>query len=112
MKTFFDPATCGFLIEGMHQIPADAVAISSGRHRQLLDGQAEGARIVAGAGGRPKLRWPSTAIEVRRAGAIGAVRHEARRRILEIASMHVQANDNAAIAQAALQIALEGATNI
>jgi len=109
---FFDPAGRGFYAEDRGDVPAGAVKISAGRHRQLLDGQAEGAQIVAGADGTPRLRWPSTSIESRRAAAVGSARYEARKRILAIAPVHVQANDAAVMAQAALQIALEGVTTI
>jgi len=111
-KIYFDPATRGFLERGMQPIPARAVAITIARHAELLDGQAQGAEIVAGDKGRPALRWPSSSIEARRAQAVGLVRIEARRRSNAIADLAQRADDNADIARAAIQIALEGATTI
>jgi hypothetical protein len=60
MSIFFSPSACGFFHADIHaEIPADAVAISEARHRELLDGQAGGSSIVAGADGRPRLDRPA-----------------------------------------------------
>lgn len=100
----YSPSTSGFYHIAMHgSIPADAVTITSRRHRELLAGQAEGRRIFAGANGAPAI---SPIAKPRRADlialAVADIKREARRRILAIASIERQANDNAAIAMRAL----------
>ncbi len=97
----YSATTGGFYHAAIHgdALPADAVVISEARHRELLDAQAAGRRIVAGAKGRPELateRAPTKAQLLERATA--AIKAEARRRILAIAGLERQANDNAAIA--------------
>ena len=85
-----------------------AVKISRRRHLELIEAQAAGAVIVVGDDGRPKIRRPRDTEAARRRFAVQLVRREARRRILEIAPSWRQANDNAAIAQAALEHAVLG----
>ncbi|MBX9816255.1 MAG: hypothetical protein A4S12_07020 [Proteobacteria bacterium SG_bin5] len=92
----------GFLHGGIHDLPDDAVPVSDKRHRALLAGNARGGRIVSDARGRPRLEMPASRIEAIRAAKTRAIKAEARRRILAIAPLHRQANDNAALAAAAL----------
>ncbi|HEX8381391.1 MAG TPA: hypothetical protein VF619_12690, partial [Allosphingosinicella sp.] len=85
-----------------------AVKITRRRHRELIAAQETGAIIVVGDDGRPKIRRPRDTEAARRRFALQLVKQEARRRILEIAPGWRQANDNAAIAQAALEHAILG----
>jgi hypothetical protein len=83
-------------------LPEDAVRIAALRHAELMGAQSEGRQIIADARGRPVLapvRVPG--LEELRAQAI-ALDAEAERRILALASLARQSNDNALIAQAAL----------
>ena len=110
-RTFYSPSTGGFYSQAIHgaAIPADAVRISRLRHQQLLEGQASGRAIIA-RDGKPVLATvakPSLA-ELRTA-ATAQVKAEAARRILAIASLAQQSNDNATIAEHALAVAA-GAT--
>lgn len=101
----YSAATGGFYhldLHGIDRIPADAVPVSAKRHAALLEAHAGGSAIVADAAGRPRLATPAATIEQRRAAAVAAVRREARRRILAIASIERQSNDNAALALAAI----------
>ncbi|HEX8583055.1 MAG TPA: hypothetical protein VF680_01430 [Allosphingosinicella sp.] len=113
-QLFFCPASGGFYGSRTHKgaIPDGAVPLTERKHRQLLAAQGEGATIYAGDDGKPRLRWPSTNIAARRAGAIAAVKQEAGRRILAVASLTRQANDAAAMAQAALDQAVLGDTKV
>ncbi|CAN5695013.1 tail assembly protein [soil metagenome] len=100
----YSPSTGGFYHVAIHgTIPADAVVITSRCHRELLAGQAEGRRIFAGSDGEPAI---SPVVKPRKAQllavAIADIKREARSRILAIASLERQANDNAAIALRAL----------
>lgn len=101
---FWSAATGGFYDPEIHgaALPSDAVPISRARHAELLAARAQGDRIVAGRAGRPEVRKPRVPLEQLRRRAIAAVKAEARRRILAIASLERQANDNSAIAMAAL----------
>ncbi|MFC3579529.1 hypothetical protein [Sphingomonas hylomeconis] len=85
-------------------IPTDAVPISAARHAELL--AAQGARrIVAGASGKPaQTPAPRVTRADLLARAVAAVKREAARRILAIASLERQANDNAVMASLALQL--------
>lgn len=60
MRMFYSAATKGFYSVEVHgnAMPVDAVEISAGDHAALIAGQAQGARIVPGAGGAPVLDWP------------------------------------------------------
>jgi hypothetical protein len=102
-NAFFDPDIHG------DAVPDDAVSIGRFRHRQLLDLQANGARICAAENGRPMAERPLDTIATRRAEAAARVKSEAGARILAIAPLWRQANDNAAIATAALETALGAA---
>lgn len=53
MNRFYSAAAGGFYLEGIHDIPADAVAVSDEAFAALMDAQAEGQSIVAGADGAP-----------------------------------------------------------
>ncbi|WCM29196.1 hypothetical protein NDN01_10050 [Sphingomonas sp. QA11] len=108
MSVRWSPADGHFYHADLHgeAIPADAVRVTRRRHAELLAGRAAGRAIVVGPNGRPELapvRKPSVA--QRRLWAVADIKAEARRRILTIASLERQANDNAAIATAAFQIA-------
>ncbi|WP_267382601.1 MULTISPECIES: hypothetical protein [unclassified Sphingomonas] len=86
-----------------HALPDDAVPISAREHARLLAGQASGRSIVAAPNGRPTLsRSAAPKLDQLRAGAVRAVKREARRRILAVATIERQSNDNAAIALAAV----------
>jgi hypothetical protein len=53
---FYSASKQGFYTPALHRrMPADAVPISSGMHRLLLEGQARGMRIVPDEAGRPML---------------------------------------------------------
>ena len=55
---FYDKATNGFYIEGLHEIPADATEIDEESYRNLLKGQATGKQIIANKQGNPVLVDP------------------------------------------------------
>lgn len=80
-KVFFSPGK-GFMLQGLHSIPVDAVEISAQAHAALLAGQAAGQRIVTGADGQPELRDPPPVLAaawvpslVQRHLDVGARRH-------------------------------------
>ncbi|HEY0626690.1 MAG TPA: hypothetical protein VGD10_08140 [Allosphingosinicella sp.] len=109
---FFSASAFGFFSSELHggDIPQDAVEISADEFSALFDGQAAGATIIAGADGRPELSWPPAPdLQALRADAAAAVKREAARRITAIAPPWRQDNDNAAIAQAALETAIGAA---
>ncbi|MEG3089764.1 hypothetical protein [Sphingomonas sp. PB4P5] len=84
-------------------IPADAIKITAKRHRDMIAGQGSGRSILVNASGKPELspiRKPTREQLLR--VAIGDIKAEASRRILAVASLEQQANDNAAMAIAAL----------
>ncbi|MGN6518670.1 MAG: hypothetical protein ACTHK2_04510 [Dokdonella sp.] len=60
MTTFFAPSTGGFYSSDLHgdNVPQDAVEIDDALRLQLLAAQAQGQRIVAGAGGVPVAEDP------------------------------------------------------
>jgi len=101
MKRFWSAQTGGFYFEGVNaSIPADAVEITPARHRELLDAQARGARLSSDTAGRPvsAMPRPPSAAQLRAERAAG-IRTEAERRILAVAPLWRQSNDNAALAQ-------------
>lgn len=57
---FYSKTTGGFYTREIHgdNIPVDAVEISAEQHRELIDGQLQGNRIVADASGFPVLQDP------------------------------------------------------
>lgn len=110
---FYSPSTGGFYDEAIHgdAIPADAVKITAKRHAALLAAQAEGATIVAGAKGPVAKVERMTAADWR-AKRARELKAAARRRILAIATLEQQSNDNAELALAALQMNAEGGCRI
>ncbi|MES2042593.1 MAG: hypothetical protein V4475_01890 [Pseudomonadota bacterium] len=109
MSHLYSASTNAFFHRGVHaadKIPADAVAISARRHRELLAGQGEGRAISAGKDGKPQLepKQKPTLAFLRRL-AVADIKREAKRRILAIASLERQANDNAAMAAYAIDLA-------
>lgn len=59
MDLFYSPRRGGFFAAEIHgEVPPDAVPVSAERHAELLAGQSEGLRIVAGAQGEPVLLDP------------------------------------------------------
>lgn len=104
----YSAATGGFYHVGVHaEIPPDAVAVPADRHAQLMRAQQEGARIAPGRGGRPtSVGAEQLPLDELRSAAIARVDASARARILAIASLEQQSNDNAALAVAALVGAL------
>ncbi len=100
----YSPSTGGFYRTDIHSeaMPDDVVSVGVMRHAELLAAQGS-RRIIAGPDGKPALK---PVHKVRRADVlarmIAAVKREAARRILAIASLERQANDNAALALAAL----------
>jgi hypothetical protein len=103
-RIYYSAARGGFFHEALHTaLPEDAVRIAALRHAELMGAQSEGRQIIADARGRPVLapvRVPG--LEELRAQANRALDAEAERRILALASLARQSNDNALIAQAAL----------
>lgn len=96
---FFSPSTGGFYDPAINRdMPADAVRISRERHGELIAARAEGKVIVPDRRGRPMIREPRIGADLLRARAVASVKAEARRRILAVASLERQANDNADIA--------------
>jgi len=106
-EVYYSAARGGFFHAATHPtLPEDAVRISRLRHRQLLEAQAQGRTIVANDKGRPVLApIVPPSLEQLRARASAAVNAEASRRILAVATIERQTNDNALIAQAALAAA-------
>ena len=106
-EVYYSAARRGFFHAATHPtLPDDAVRISRLRHRQLLDAQAQGRTIVANDKGRPVLApVVPPSLEQLRGQASAAVNVEAGRRILAVATLERQTNDNALIAQAALAAA-------
>lgn len=103
-RLYFSASAGGFYDEAVHgaAIPDDAVPVTRARHAELIAAQAKGAAIVAGEGGRPHVARAPATIAHRRATAIASAKREAQRRILAVAPLWRQANDNAAIALEAL----------
>jgi hypothetical protein len=106
-EVYYSAARGGFFHAATHlTLPDDAVRIARLRHRQLLDAQAQGRTIMANEKGRPILApIVPPSLEQLRAQASAAVNAEAGRRILAVATLERQTNDNALIAQAALAAA-------
>ena len=104
----YSPSTGGFYTRDLHGdgIPADAVKITDRKHALLLEAQAKGAKIVAGEKG-PIAEMPVQSHAEQLGVARRRVKREARRRILAIAPLELQSNDNASLALAALQAATE-----
>lgn len=90
----------GFFHAAIHDLPEDAVPISDKRHRELLEANALGRPIISDRNGRPRVDPNHGKSPHHRAAQL--VKVEARRRILAIAPLHRQSNDNALLAIAAL----------
>ncbi|MBX9860644.1 MAG: hypothetical protein K2Y20_13805 [Sphingomonas sp.] len=99
----YSAATGGFYDIRIHAaIPDDAVAVSERTHTKLMRAQENGAQIVA-LGAQPSILVPPAAsIDQLRARALAAIDVAAATRILAIASLARQSNDNAALAVAAI----------
>lgn len=96
---FFSPSTGGFYTKEIHgrNIPQDAVEVSARKHAKLMLAQSEGHEIVAtrsGVTSRPLM--PSGELAMTR--AIHRTKRAARRKILAVASLERQSNDNATLA--------------
>jgi hypothetical protein len=107
----YSASTGGFYSKEIHgdAVPADAVEISALHHHNLLDAQARGATIAANDNGLPIAVFPpAPTLADKAAAAVRAVKAEAQRRITVVAPAWKQDNDNAALAQAALQLAIGG----
>ncbi len=104
---FYSARTGGFYQVGIHRdMPADAVPISAARHAALVAAQETGRRIAT-VDGRPALaRDRARTTSGVHAAVTARIKAEAARRILAIASLEQQSNDNAALAVAALAGAL------
>lgn len=48
----------GFLVDDIHTIPPDAIALTDGEYQDLMVGQAGGMEITTGPDGRPVLEKP------------------------------------------------------
>lgn len=96
----FSPSTGAFYHTDLHgeAMPADAVPVSEQTHAALMRAQGSGAEIVAGPGGAPIARKPAQDRATLLGLAIRRVNSEARRRILAVATLERQSNDNAALA--------------
>lgn len=102
MSIHYSPARDAFLDARLHtDLPADAIPVSAQDHTALLQARTAGLTITVQAG-RPVAVQPTVPIDRRRAQRLASVKLEAARRILATASLVQQANDNAAIAMAAL----------
>lgn len=103
MQHFWSPSTRGFYTADVHgrNIPADAVELSPRKYANLMAAHSAGAEIVATSKG-PVAKLQSPPREHFLALAVSRVKREASRRILAIATMEQQSNDNAAIALTAL----------
>ena len=101
----WSPSTGHFYHTEVHgaAIPEDALRVTARRHAELLEGQRQGRSILAGKNGKPALspiRKPS--VDQLRDFAVGDIKAEASRRILAVASIARQSNDNASLALHAL----------
>lgn len=104
----WSPSTGHFYHAEIHgsAMPEDCVRVTARRHAELLDGQRQGRAILASATGKPTLspiRKPG--VDQLRAFAIADIKAEASRRILAVASLARQANDNAVFALRSLNLA-------
>lgn len=99
MSVRWSPSTGHFYDSDIHgdAVPEDAVAVTSRQHAALVDGRLHGRVIALNERGKPRLvDAPRSAVTLDE--AIVAIKREARRRILAIASLEKQSNDNAAMA--------------
>lgn len=104
----WSPSTGHFYHAEIHgtAVPDDAVRVTARRHAELLDGQRQGRSILAGANGKPVLSAIRKAsVDQLRAFAVADIKAEASRRILAVASIARQTNDNAIFALRPLNLA-------
>jgi hypothetical protein len=96
---FYSPSTGGFYTPEIHGdvMPADVVQITARKHAALLEAQAQGAEIVDSDKG-PVAHLPKVTRADLVAVAVRRIKREARRRILAVASLERQSNDNARLA--------------
>ena len=99
MGILWSPSTGHFYHTDIHgaDAPDDGVAVTVKRHAKLVDGRNHGQTIKPDACGKPHLVATSPAAPTVE-DVVAAIKREARRRILAIASIERQSNDNAAIA--------------
>jgi len=96
MAIHFSAARNGFFDDAIHKaLPADAVAITAARHRELLAAQEQGAAIEP-RDGRPAINRPVATVAAHRAALIRRVKREAARRIETAAPIWRQLNDQRA----------------
>lgn len=96
MAIHFSASCNGFFDDAIHKtLPADAIAITAVRHRELLSAQEQGASIESREG-RPAVRRLVVTIGARRARLQRQVKREAARRIETIAPLWRQLNDQRA----------------
>lgn len=94
MPIFYSSSCRGFFDPDVHgSLPDDALPINAKRHRELIAGQEQGARIEPGEDGRPRLAWPDRSIATRRARLVARIKREAGRRIEHISPRWRQLND-------------------
>lgn len=91
----YSRSTNGFYLPGLStNVPDDAVEITAERHRQLMEAQADGRRILADARGRPIAdRRTRPAAGQLRARLRTAIQREASRRIRAVSPEWRQMND-------------------
>ena len=87
--------TGGFFDTAIHgdDLPDDAVPISTARHAELMEAQAEGKELYADDDGIPRYREPRVDAAETRAALVARVRAEARRRITAVSPEWRQLND-------------------
>lgn len=108
----WSPSTGSFYPDTLRYeaVPDDVVEISEERHAELIAGRAVGRTVSMGTRGMPILGpVPRVTIEQRRTRAARAIRGEAGRRILAVASLVQQSNDNALMAMVSLGAAIDPA---
>lgn len=94
MGLFYSASCGGFFDDAIHKaLPDDAYAISSDRHAALLEAQSNGATIVGGKQGAPRILRHRQTLEQARAAATRTVKREAARRIEAVSPIWRQMND-------------------
>lgn len=58
MQYFFEKTQQTFLVEGIHTIPADAIAVSNEAYQTLIDGRAQGCEIIVSKDNQLSLTTP------------------------------------------------------
>ena len=90
MQVYFSKSSPGFYVQGIHSLPADAVAITDVEHATLLRAQAQGKRIIGGSDGRPEAVDPTAPAPAAPTEDQG--RAECSQRITAVASIDAQLN--------------------